>query len=424
MIYKRKFRSPQLDFDPADAAYLYGHTDLKKNDGTKVAKSLFNLLKTIFLPAKYLQPHATRLPNDSVIFFATSKNQAAAIEPILRKIPDVGILLSERMGTPYRVGVTPLQLIRFYIYFLTALFHSRAHARVWLSRLNPGTFVKSYFAYFISYEIFRDFSGIVVVSNDHSPFPRAMTRAAKEIGIHTSYVQHAAVSSRFPPLAFHSAFLDGQAAFDTYRHIAAARGLTDQTNVYILGCAKADHLFELSKTRSMPEIIRIGLAINTLDDSAIIIRTINQLTEISNLPLRIRLHPRMIEQDHLASYISTNSNVIHVHGESLEDFLSNIDLLISGQSSIHLEAVASGVVSCTFNLGARHGDYYSFLRRGVSLPLSSITELASLNATHLKSIQSSQRQNLRYFYANDVSPEGAAGAIGRQLRHLLNSKPQ
>src|SRR5690606_18182252 len=50
----------------------------------------------------------------------------------------------------------------------------------------------------------------IFFSNDHTPAARALLIAAKDLSIKTIYLQHAAVSTIFPPLNFSLSLLDGQ----------------------------------------------------------------------------------------------------------------------------------------------------------------------------------------------------------------------
>lgn len=207
----------------------------------------------------------------------------------------------------------------------------------------------------------------VVQSNDHNVTNRSLRLVAERLGLKNAYMQHASVSTLFPALQYDYAFLDGGASLETYEQCAAEQkaGCTSAA-VYLTGQKK---LLDVSdETKSY-----IAVAVNALDESAQVIQFLERLKSLG-VPVSIRTHPAQSAEfiDGLKRYTVGNSWVsMHAAKErSLADFFAGAYFLVAANSSIHLEAVISGLISYyrEFSSVVEHVDYYGYLRRGLVVP--------------------------------------------------------
>lgn len=215
---------------------------------------------------------------------------------------------------------------------------------------------------------------IVVVANDHLFYYRALIKEANRRGVKTIYVQHAAVTNRFPPLEFSYSFLDGKDSFEKYKAAGDNCG-----NVFLLGGVRFDAISH--STIRPTNSYRVGIAINLLDDSELvkkICKTLKHLNTKKPIEVVLRPHPAILYKPWI-EWCQLNGISISLPSEqSSFDYLESLNLLISNQSSIHLDAAMCHTPSLIYNLATtKPEDGYGFLRNGLVKEYHSIEEIKS-----------------------------------------------
>lgn len=174
----------------------------------------------------------------------------------------------------------------------------------------------------------------IVFANDHSIFPRAFLMAAKTLHIPTIYIQHASVTPYFPPLDFDLNLLEGQATLDQYAANGALGG-----EVKFVGMPKFDPYINCRNTNK--KVTRIGVCSNMMDDTKVVEAFLKNLSEVlPELTITFRPHPA-----DTTSFVLPKNVKHSTKEEPVFDFLQKQDLIIAGNTSIHLEAVLLNVVS-------------------------------------------------------------------------------
>lgn len=201
----------------------------------------------------------------------------------------------------------------------------------------------------------KDKPRAIIFSNDHNAFCRALLVVAKDLGIKTIYIQHAAVTNRFPPLKFDYNLLEGQDSVEKYQQAGPIQG-----EVLLVGMLKFDNYYPIINQRTT--VSSVGIALNPQDDINLILQTFEIISaEFSDLNFWVRFHPSLLAKDYK---VSSRFLVSNPQEENSFDFLSRIDLLFSGNSSIHLEATLMNVKSYQFST-KEEIDYYGFLKKGL-----------------------------------------------------------
>lgn len=220
----------------------------------------------------------------------------------------------------------------------------------------------------------------VIVANDHSVSNRSILAVAHFLGIKTVYLQHASVSSLFPALRVNYAFLDGQSALDTYRLCERNQPQSGFSAPFpkIILSGQKKYIARSKKLDSMP----IGVAINTLDDYAMVTKFVCTLLKAGK-EVRLRWHPAQSqeEQGFLQRALAEQKNISfsNPRKESVSDFFSEIEWLVAANTSIHLEAVLAGVSSIYYEFGQPDKpDYYGYVRNGLAKSANSVEEVISL----------------------------------------------
>jgi len=197
----------------------------------------------------------------------------------------------------------------------------------------------------------------IVFANDHTIFPRAMLLAAKSLGVSTVYIQHASVTPYFPPLAFDLSLLEGQATLDRY-----AKNGTVEGEVRFIGMPKFDPYVSLRNTQT--QVQYVGICCNKLDETSDVNTLVAYLkSQLPQLIFTFRPHPAD-ERTFLMP-----KGVLHsTKTEKAFDFLKKQDLIIAGNTSIHLEAVLLNVVSVYYEFSTYSADIrdmYGYCENGL-----------------------------------------------------------
>jgi hypothetical protein len=198
----------------------------------------------------------------------------------------------------------------------------------------------------------------IVFANDHNTDPRALLLAAKTLRIPTVYIQHASVSTSFPPLEFDLNLLEGQDALDKYQ---ACGPITGQ--VKFIGMPKADPY--LAEKNLGHTIQRIGICTNTMDDlDAIQVLLVVLREHFPTWVIALRPHPSDRRD---FSFLDAIAGPVYLSDSKTEPafaFLKKQDAVVAADSSIHLEATMLNILSLYFRFGKSkfQYDYYGYVQ--------------------------------------------------------------
>ncbi|TGE29979.1 hypothetical protein E5K02_06170 [Hymenobacter metallicola] len=310
-----------------------------------------------------------------VWLYAVSQNNYEALH-FIRAAREDSVLVagqSKEIGR-YNAVVNRLSLRRKLLYYwqfpavLLGLWHTEGR-RAWRFFDLIFNAVGYYEVYVRALRHYRPRA--IVFANDHNDDARALLLAARACGVPTAYVQHASVSTNFPPLGFDLNLLEGQDALDKYRQCGPVRG-----QVALVGMPKADAF--LARRNQRPTAQRVGIAINTLDETEAVTAALAYVVPMfPDLTFTFRPHPGdrrdfdFLRQQHPQLLFSD------ARQQNVFEFLSQQDSLIAADTSTHLEAVLLNVASIYFRFGT-HGvadDYYGYVAHGLAERARTLPEL-------------------------------------------------
>ncbi len=253
----------------------------------------------------------------------------------------------------------------------------------------------------------------IVFSNDHNAFCRALLFAARDSGVKTIYIQHAAVTDQFPPLKFGLSLLEGEDSLKKYLKAGPIEG-----KVSLVGMPKFDKYYNYINKND--KIKSIGLALNNGDDFSAYFNLFNKIhNDFEKLEYHIRFHPSInINNITIPSFFK----ISNTEKENSFEYLTKIDLLFAGNSSIHLEAALMNVPSIQVSFRKRiEKDYYGFLLNGLIIKIESNNVLTWLEQNiNLK-------PNVRHkakFYVNTINTKWDGQSLNllkHELTQYLNS---
>lgn len=215
---------------------------------------------------------------------------------------------------------------------------------------------------------------VVVMANDHLPLNRCLMYEANRRGIPTMYVQHAAITNKFPPLKFAYSLLDGE---DSFKKYDAKEGNSGQ--IYLTGGIRFDVIKDFPKVES--DKLTVGVAINLADCE----RKVKEIClEIKkkvgvNGTIILRPHPQM-NLDHWSKWCEENGlGFSNAKEEPSFGFISRISVLLANQSSIHLDAAMCRTPSIVVGFSEEsQADNYSFVKNGMVPKAENLNELFGL----------------------------------------------
>lgn len=212
----------------------------------------------------------------------------------------------------------------------------------------------------------------VVLSNDHTYITKPLELLCEDYNVPCLYVQHASVSYAFPELHFSHSFLDGVDALNKYN----SEGKCSKGEIILLGACRYDALSEYRMKRKKFRRGCIGIGINEVDDNRIADEVCERLLQyFPDIRIKIRMHPAMKKSPFV---FSNKERIIYTCAtdESIIDYLDSIDLQISNDSGVHLDAVLGGVRSIAYNLShSSFGDNYEYVKNGLLYLADGIEQL-------------------------------------------------
>jgi hypothetical protein len=213
----------------------------------------------------------------------------------------------------------------------------------------------------------------VVFANDHNDDARALLLACRAEGVPTAYVQHASVSTNFPPLGFDLSLLEGQDALDKYRLCGPVRG-----QVELVGMPKADAF--LAQRNIASQVRRVAVACNLLDELPDLLETLTYLLrELPTLTFTLRPHPGDRRDFAALRRALPALQWSDPQQENVFQFLQTHDALVAADTSTHLEATLLNVASVYYRFSPTPtlADYYGYAAHGLSEWARTLPELAA-----------------------------------------------
>jgi hypothetical protein len=349
---------------------------LLKIAGYTLVRLVGNVFKQVEQPEKL---------NGKVWLYVVSQNNYDSLHFLKSGLPDAVFVAgqSKNIGK-YNQAVTRLSLrkkIFYYYKFLPLYFQFLKYKKQSTQRFadvlyDAVGFYEIYLAKLLKYK-----PTAIIFANDHNADARAMLLAAKASGVKTVYIQHASVSPIFPPLQYNLNLLEGQDALDKYKLCGPISG-----RVELIGMPKADAYVQYRN--SSTTITTIGIGCNLMDDVVEVEKLVHQLTTaLPSLQIILRPHPRDTRDFSNLQSISPQVSLSDSRFIPSFDYLRQIDVQISGNSGIHLEAVLLNVWSIFYDFNPKHKleDYYGFVLNGLVEAVDDPEELIQMLQKHLSS---------------------------------------
>jgi hypothetical protein len=358
------------------------YTVLKQVRGNSILRALEGLRHINQMIQSIVLFFHPRLPSSKrIMFFADTWNNLNSMQPVLNRTSQGylavgGTLTVSGVDAPARFPVLLAYLcsLPFLPVVLLQFLRARGYRRTSMRYAFERYWITYGYYLVTSLWLKRLKPAAVVVANDHMMPFRVLTAVAHKRHIPTFYIPHASVSTKFPPLAFSYALLDGYDALHKY----AEAGVSD-TRVFLVGTPKADAYVRYCNTHSA--IQAIGICTNELDP---VLRVENLCQHLrATFPecrFILRPHPRdklrrgewqRIARSYELHYSESRTEVSF-------DFLQQVDAVLAGDSNILLEAAMLNVVPISYDFAEQHLDWYGFQRSGLAHYAATLEEASAV----------------------------------------------
>lgn len=200
----------------------------------------------------------------------------------------------------------------------------------------------------------------IILTNDHNLQPLALLLSAKRQQVKSYYIQHASVSPAFPKLLPDVALLEGQQAIDIYNQIG-----NYAKEIKLVGIARLDGILAYKKEFKTKEIF-VGFCLKpyySVDLIKEIIEAIRKANNVSKIILRP--HPGN-SVEFYQSLQQFNVAISNAKKERPHEFIKQIDVMISGESSIILEAALMKTKTIYIDDKIAQLDLYGFIKNGIT----------------------------------------------------------
>jgi hypothetical protein len=234
----------------------------------------------------------------------------------------------------------------------------------------------------------------IIVTNDHNIYTLSLLVAAKNKGITSYYIQHASISDVFPKLLPDIALLEGQQSVDIYNKIG-----NYSKEIKLIGIPRMDGC--LGYKTKFEKCKKVGICLKSHYSSDLIKKIIAEVKAVQSITeIILRPHPAYpIEA--FSSFKGIDIDFSDARKERSVEFIKKIDVLISGESSIILEAALMRVRTLYIDDKCLPFDLYGYVKHGVTTFVDVQDIKKTIESTSFEDIQ--QNYNCCKYYCDTIN---------------------
>lgn len=348
-----------------------------------------------------------------VLVIGYSLNQCHSLSPVVDELKSAGLSvlyeeLVEKGHSHWFDGLNRFQALVKTVTFLKM--HPGARA---LDRSFDINVYKVFRNARIIHESFKQVNpAYLLVSNDHTPRNLLIAACARFLNVPSGYVQHAHVTFNFPsPRYFTDLFLDGPIAARVYNQLT--EGLARPPQLHQVGPVRFQNHKRSPNGLKGEQRACIGIGM----DYQCNLMQASDFRALQAYPARfaVRFHPRTaakLKSSTMASFHKYGIDIVDFDDSSAEAFLSQISSLITGTSSIVLDAAHQGVPSFVLR---NKSDYYGFIQEGLVQNAETLPETFELFNRMIDQI--GLEDGLGQYFAQDIAAKEMPSARVSRIIH-------
>lgn len=369
-----------------------------------------------------------------ILFYGISLNNYHSMAPIYNEIsfpktyystPSLGI--KDTKGFPRFI---PALISVFYIpRFIRFYFLGDGKTKEAIQ--YSGTEVLFTYGYYYYFRwLFRLNKPIAVIESNHDiSHPRILLYFCEKHNIPSFHITHACEPDSVSKIIESYALVEGNDSKMKYINSGS-----DPERIFTVGMPKFDpYIKAINHGR---KVRRLGFAVNGTEDYNVITRDVKFLSSgYPDIQIIFRPHPMQYAYFYkkklgaLLEELARNTNVI-LSNPLLEgpfEYLTRIDALIAGDSSIHLEAVLLNIYSIYYDNKGEFLDHYGFVKNGLVHKAEHLEDIGKIIGT-IKNERPKVREKAKHYVSTiDTEYDGkstqlAVGIIEEKLGEYLRLK--
>lgn len=424
----REFANAAATLDIFDLAYELGTENFhwastepasypRKGVTTRLASFVYRWILAV---RDWLRRPTYTIPPSSVLFFAISQNERHSLEPVVAAVPEGRLVGSGRAAkNDFPFAAAYAQSLRY----LPAVLRAMANATGFRRRsfaYNFDAYLRVFGLYVCARRWLRELHPLALVLGNHlNVVHRTLRQAAHDEGIPTVYLQHSTVPDCVPPLDFTYSLLEGRDVLEKYSAVGQSK-----TSAYLVGMPKFDAYAQYSV--QSPTVKSVAICTNPLDPLGPVDHLCTRLgLDLPSIPVTLRPHPadrrmgqwRRFAKRHCLDFSEWSS-------EHPLELLRRVDVMIAGDSNIHLEAALMEVLPVYYDFSGAKQDWYGFYRNGLvefAADDREVVKIIRREATRRTSVRSRAK---RYCVTVGTPYDGAsANLAGGLIRSLVGAAP-
>ena len=345
---------------------------------------ILSLIRGVFLILITKRLKSEKIPREAILFFASNDNEKKAFVKLNQLDKGSYIIGYEN----YANGFPLLKIYGLSLLFVPVILY---HFVITRNRTKKLSFLYAFDSYCLSFAAIvllpiyfnRLKPRKIFISNHTRPFQRLIMKLFKNQGL--GYIQHASFIDNMPSLnGFNYLLVDGSDSL-----VKLINSKSSGNCIYTIGSSQHDVFLNYSQCKQ--ELQSVGVCVNNLDnleDIKDILLFIKKKCPLLKVSLRPHpSDPRFVEMSNFSLLHDLNfSNSRKV--ESVE-FLKGIDILVAGDSNIHLESILLNIPSIYLDLKDNKKDLYGFLKYKMLHIANSPAQIIDiLNTVNFKNLNS------------------------------------
>jgi hypothetical protein len=355
------FYDLNIDYCSKDLGLQYLPESIQSKKG--IGWRILSLAKYAVIYSLNVKKKKETIPTGARLFFALAQNEVQSMLPIQKKLKDGYFWNNEVYKNGYPIGAIHRGALKYIPYvFLSYIFCENKYLKNAYRYRFDGFCLAIESKIKLRNALLKLRPKQIVIANELPVYHRALAEVAFDMGIETVFMQHASFGENQPLLKkYNVAMLDGEDALKKY-----LKSNSINIKFYLIGNPKFDE-YALKVKDTIKEIKNVGICTNNFDSVIIYRSLVRYLKKIfPKIDFYLRAHPTDKQR---SKWIKMTKELDIIFSDAKNEnpftFLGKMDLIIAGDSNIHLEATLLNIPSIYFDPKLLKLDHYGFLKNGL-----------------------------------------------------------
>jgi hypothetical protein len=357
-----------------------------------------------------------------ILFYGISLNNYHSMAPIYKAITFPKVYYSTpALGIEGTKGFPRFVPALIAVFFIPRFirFYLRGDQKVKEAIEYAGTEILFTYGYYVYLKwVFKRNKPIAVFESNHDiSNPRILLYFCDKYNIPSFHITHACEPDSVSKIIESYALIEGNDSKLKY-----IKSGSDPEKIFTIGMPKFDPF--IKDINNNKTVKAIGFAVNGTEDYQMITRDVLYLSNLHpDIKIIFRPHPMQYSYFYkkklvaLLAELERSTNVILSNPieEGPFEYLKRIDMLIAGDSSIHLEAVLLNIYAVYYDNKGEFLDHYGFVKNGLVHKAKDVEEIGKI-LTIIKDEKPKVRGRAKHYVSTvDTEYDGRSTELAIQI---------